>query len=61
MTSAMGLPFPSQHPQASCNAKGTGQLDQNPGVLLGLIPLGKISPANMSCTNLILIKNSFSS
>lgn len=55
----MGLPSLSQHPQTGCRAKGTRQLDQNPGVLLELIPLGKISPANGSCTNLKSIKIGF--
>lgn len=53
IAAAMGLQCPSQHPQAGRDAKGSGQLDQNLGVLLGLIALGKISPANMSCTNLM--------
>lgn len=56
----MGLPSPAQHAQAGRDAKSMGQLHQNLGVLLGLIPLGKIAPANMSCTNLMLIKIGFS-
>lgn len=59
ITAAVGLLFPSQHSWASYDAQSLGQLGQKPGVLPELIAQGKISSADVSCTNLLLNKIAF--